>query len=176
MPRPAGAGAREGGMTAAGAEVKAVGAEHAQVLAALQQGCFTEAWDAAAMADLVTAPGGFAFVATSARQPLGFILCRCLGGEGEVIAFGVSALHRGRGVGALLLQAALTRAAEAGAARMVLEVAVDNAPARGLYAAWGFAQVGQRRSYYARSAAVHVDALILACDLTPRSVDRAKER
>jgi ribosomal-protein-alanine N-acetyltransferase len=39
-------------------------------------------------------------------------------------------------------------AARQGAERLFLEVATGNAPARALYAAMGFVEIGQRRHYY----------------------------
>jgi [ribosomal protein S18]-alanine N-acetyltransferase len=46
---------------------------------------------------------------------------------------------------------------------MLLEVAAGNAPARALYAAAGFAEVGKRRRYYPDGS----DALVLAAALVP---------
>jgi ribosomal-protein-alanine N-acetyltransferase len=57
-----------------------------------------------------------------------------------------------------LLAAALQAAAEAGAARLLLEVAEANPAARSLYAAAGFAPVGRRPRYYPDGG----DALLLA--------------
>jgi ribosomal-protein-alanine N-acetyltransferase len=54
-------------------------------------------------------------------------------------------------------------AAAAGAARMLLEVAEDNAAARALYAAAGFAPAGRRPRYYPDGR----DALLLAAILPP---------
>jgi ribosomal protein S18 acetylase RimI-like enzyme len=51
----------------------------------------------------------------------------------------VSATHRGRGIGRLLLRAAEARAREAGARTIQLSVKAGNAAARALYAAEGFA-------------------------------------
>jgi ribosomal-protein-alanine N-acetyltransferase len=60
-----------------------------------------------------------------------------------------------RGVGRLLLEALL---AEAGKRKVLLEVAVDNAPAQRLYAGYDFEPVGIRRGYYQPS---NTDALVM---------------
>ena len=59
------------------------------------------------------------------------------------------------GIGRQLLEALL---AEAGARKVLLEVAVDNAPAQRLYAGYGFEPVGIRRGYYQPS---NTDALVM---------------
>jgi len=60
-----------------------------------------------------------------------------------------------RGVGRQLLEALL---AEAGRRKVLLEVAVDNAPAQRLYAGYDFEPVGVRRGYYQPS---NTDALVM---------------
>jgi ribosomal-protein-alanine N-acetyltransferase len=63
-----------------------------------------------------------------------------------------------RGVGRALLADLLAEADRRGARRVLLEVAVDNAPAQKLYAAFGFEPVGVRRGYYQPS---NTDALVM---------------
>jgi [ribosomal protein S18]-alanine N-acetyltransferase len=62
------------------------------------------------------------------------------------------------GIGRQLLEALL---AEAGKRKVLLEVAVDNAPAQRLYAGYGFEPVGVRRGYYQPS---NTDALVMMRD------------
>jgi [ribosomal protein S18]-alanine N-acetyltransferase len=59
------------------------------------------------------------------------------------------------GIGRQLLEALL---AEAGQRKVLLEVAVDNAPAQRLYAGYDFEPVGIRRGYYQPS---NTDALVM---------------
>jgi len=63
-----------------------------------------------------------------------------------------------RGLGRQLLAALL---AEAGQRKVLLEVAVDNAPAQRLYASYDFEPVGVRRGYYQPS---NTDALVMMRD------------
>jgi len=67
---------------------------------------------------------------------------------------------RRRGIGRALLDSVVAEAQRRRAGSLVLEVATENAPARLLYAACGFAQVGRRPRYY-RRADGRADALIL---------------
>ncbi len=62
------------------------------------------------------------------------------------------------GIGRQLLEALL---AEAGQRKVLLEVAVDNAPAQRLYARYDFEPVGLRRGYYQPS---NTDALVMMRD------------
>ncbi|BCJ64512.1 ribosomal protein S18-alanine N-acetyltransferase [Polymorphospora rubra] len=62
------------------------------------------------------------------------------------------------GVGRRLLEALLAQAARRGVRRTLLEVAVDNAAAQRLYAAYDFEPVGIRRGYYQPS---NTDALVM---------------
>jgi len=64
-----------------------------------------------------------------------------------------------RGIGRALLEALLAEAARNRVRKVLLEVAVDNAPAQKLYAAYGFEAVGVRRGYYQPS---NTDALVMA--------------
>jgi ribosomal-protein-alanine acetyltransferase len=84
--------------------------------------------------------------------------------EAELANLAVAASARGRGVGALLLDAVLAEAAHRGAATVYLEVRESNAAARRLYASRSFAEVGRRRRYYHNPAE---DALVLARPIAP---------
>jgi ribosomal-protein-alanine N-acetyltransferase len=63
------------------------------------------------------------------------------------------------------MAAAMESAMVAGAARMFLEVADDNAAALALYAALGFTQVGVRPRYYERGDGMWGDARVLSLAL-----------
>jgi [ribosomal protein S18]-alanine N-acetyltransferase len=63
-----------------------------------------------------------------------------------------------RGIGRVLLETLLDRAAAHQVDRTLLEVAVDNEPAQRLYATYDFEPVGVRRGYYQPS---NTDALVM---------------
>lgn len=133
----------------------------AETLAALHATAFPAPWGAAALADLLSQPG---VVAETAAD--GFILIRVVADEAEILTLAVRPDARRQGLGGRLVAAAAARAAGLGAARLFLEVAQDNAAARGLYARNGFVEVGRRRGYYARPGAAAADALTLALNLS----------
>ncbi|MEM6306937.1 MAG: GNAT family N-acetyltransferase [Pseudomonadota bacterium] len=87
-----------------------------------------------------------------------FLILQIIAQEGEVLTLATHPAHRRKG----LARACLAQAIAIGLDRLFLEVAADNAPARSLYAAHGFTQIGLRRGYYARKTGTPVDALIMA--------------
>lgn len=129
-------------------------------MALIHADAFASSWDASAIALLMAQPG----VAVSV-EPDGFIMIRVVADEAEILTLAVRRAARRRGVGARLIARAATAAYRAGALRLFLEVAEDNASARGLYDAQGFQEVGRRRGYYPRSEGPAVDALILSLNL-----------
>lgn len=82
-----------------------------------------------------------------------------LAGEvADVMTIAVAPAVQGRGVGASLLEILESRAREAGAAYLMLEVRDDNEPAKKLYDRAGFELLRVRRRYYQPG---EVDALEL---------------
>lgn len=65
--------------------------------------------------------------------------------------------QRGHGIGRLLVLAGIDWARATGAERVLLEVEVDNAPARALYEGIGFVVLGRRADYFGPGA----DALVM---------------
>jgi [ribosomal protein S18]-alanine N-acetyltransferase len=131
-------------------------------LAPLHRACFPEdPWDAATIAEILALPGFFGQIAADSAAPAGFVLALDLGNEAEILSLGVLPERRRSGVGNALVEAVCAAARRRRAERVVLEVAVDNAAARRLYAACGFVAVGRRANYYRRIGGT-IDALILS--------------
>lgn len=141
--------------------LRPIGAFDLDIVAALHGGCFDDGWSAAAIAALLATPGSFGLLSIASEAPSGFVLARIAADEAEIISLGVLPALRRRGLARGLLDAAALHAADSGVCRLFLEVAADNAAARGLYLREGFAQVGRRAGYYRRAGGA-VDALILA--------------
>lgn len=117
-----------------------------------------EAWGAEAIALMLELPGTFGLL----RPARGFVLARVAADEAEILTLAVVPTARRAGLGGALLAEAMVGAVARGAATMFLEVSERNQPARALYAAAGFAEVGRRRRYYPDGA----DALVLRRELT----------
>lgn len=122
-------------------------------------------WSEAEIAGLLASP--LCFVLT---RDQGFLIGRVVAGEAEVLTLAVDPAARRRGVAAGLVAGFLAEARARGAEVAFLEVAADNAAARELYAAAGFAEAGRRRGYYHGTDGRAVDALILSrrvCGTSP---------
>jgi ribosomal-protein-alanine N-acetyltransferase len=140
--------------------VQAVGPTYAAVLAAIHGAAFPdEAWGAGAfqvqlemhsVLGLLDGRGGLA-------------LLRVTADEAEILTIGVIPAMRRQGIARALLDEGMKRVRARGVRTIFLEVGVRNGPARTLYEASGFQQVGRRRRYYASGE----DALILRATLHP---------
>ncbi|HZZ88645.1 MAG TPA: GNAT family N-acetyltransferase [Caulobacteraceae bacterium] len=129
-------------------------------LARVHAEAFEAPWPEADIRRFATDRGGFALLAEDAGALAGFILCRVIAGEAEVLTLAVRPARRRRGAARALVQAAMALAGRTAGA-MFLEVAADNPGAIALYDAAGFAPVGRRTGYYARAGARAVDAIVM---------------
>ncbi|MEM6925703.1 MAG: GNAT family N-acetyltransferase [Myxococcota bacterium] len=91
-------------------------------------------------------------VATRGGEPVGYVSLGPAdhpdlepGFAGEVFELYVDPDHQGQGIGSELLEAAFDALRQAGLGWAVLEVLVDNAPARAFYAAQGLLTEGRTR-------------------------------
>ena len=82
----------------------------------------------------------------------GFLAARHAAREWELENIVVSPEFRGRGIGAELLSAWLTRVRARGSSSVFLEVRESNVAARRLYEKAGFRQTGRRKLYYSDPA------------------------
>ena len=94
----------------------------------------------------------------------GFTLVRSAPGEEELLLVGVVPDARGRGLGRLLVSAAIEDARQRRAARLFLE-ARENNPAIDFYSRIGFERIGQRRDYYSTPSGQRLDAITFAYKL-----------
>ena len=81
--------------------------------------------------------------------------------EAHIVTVGVASDYRGKGIGELLLIAALCHAICRGSIMATLEVRPSNIIARTLYLKYGFTDRGMRNNYYADN---REDAIIMTTD------------
>jgi ribosomal-protein-alanine N-acetyltransferase len=129
-------------------------------LAEVHAGAFDAPWSADDILRFAEDPGGFALAAETDGQFAGFILCRVLAGEAEILTLAVRPDFRRRGLARALVEAAANLAAQSANA-LFLEVADDNPAAISLYRGAGFTNAGRRAAYYARRGAPAVDAIVM---------------
>lgn len=125
----------------------------ARLLAVLHASAFERPWDEAAFEALLVSFNVFGLM----LDGQGFILCRAVADEAEILTLAVAPLVRGNGVGRALVESAATTASARGADSLFLEVTSDNVAALALYAAAAFEPAGLRRGYYAGGA----DAVVM---------------
>ncbi|MTH62669.1 GNAT family N-acetyltransferase [Paracoccus shanxieyensis] len=129
-------------------------------LADLHLRCFgmhPRPWSAAEIEDLLASRLNFLI-----QMPQGFLIGRSVADEAELLTLAVAPEARRQGIARGLIGDFRQSAKARGAVEAFLEVASDNAAARALYAADGWAQVGQRRNYYAPG----IDAILMRRDLS----------
>ena len=126
-------------------------------LAALHARAFADQrpWTAAEFASLLASPHTLLVT-----DPMGFVLGRVLASEAEILTLAVDPAARRQGCARRMLDAFLVQSAHQ-AETAFLDVAADNAPARALYKAAGFAETGRRKGYFARKAGPAVDAILM---------------
>lgn len=130
------------------------------MLAEVHAAAFETPWVGEDIVRFAEEPGGFAIAAESDDAITGFILCRAMAGEAEILTLAVRPSQRRRGVARALVEAAAALAARTVDA-MFLEVAEDNPGAVALYETTGFSAVGRRGAYYARTGAPAVAAIVM---------------
>lgn len=134
-------------------------------IVAIEQLSFSDPWSESSFRDLLNHPRIYFACARersreegSGEKVVGYVVAWFAAGEGEVANLAVGPASRGRGIGAVLLEAALAEGRRLGAMEMFLEVRSSNVRARQLYESRGFVEVGRRRNYYRRPTE---DAVIL---------------
>lgn len=94
----------------------------------------------------------------------GYICPTLVSDEGEILNVAVRSDLRGRGIGRLLLETAISRFGTMGAARVYLEVRPSNRVAAALYQSCGFVATGLRKAYYENGE----DAILMEYDVKGR--------
>lgn len=84
------------------------------------------------------------------------------GDDAEIMTIGVGKAYQRQGIARSLLSRMIDEAKTQGAARMLLEVRVDNVPALALYKRFGFQRLGLRKRYYQPEG---IDAYTMSLDI-----------
>ena len=125
-------------------------AERGQVpdIARIERACFSDPWTEAQIASQLTDESHVFLAAAENGETLGYISLMHVLDEGYIGNVAVAPEHRRQGVGRTLVEAMTARARALSLAFLTLEVRESNFPARTLYAACGYRDVGLRRDYY----------------------------
>jgi len=126
----------------------------------IEQGVFADPWSTQDFSDCVASDALF-LVAETGDTIAGYVVALDAADEGEILNLAVAPAGRRNGLGRALVEEILEALAARGVRQVYLEVRESNAPARALYAAHGFREVGRRNQYYRRPVE---DAIVLRRD------------
>ncbi len=136
-------------------------------VAGLERSLFgPDAWPLPAVVTELSGDDRFAVVAVAGGELLGYAVTMRAGDVVDLQRIGVHPSRRREGIARALLAAAVERAGDDGAHRMLLEVSADNASAIAFYATEGFVEIDRRRRYYRDGS----DALVLSRSVDPSSL------
>ncbi len=122
---------------------------------------FGEAWTRSQCVGILAMPGVWLTLARVDGVLAGFALSRAIMDEAELLLIAVDPSRRRSGIGGALLRSVIAECEGRGVRRLHLEVRANN-PAIALYAAHGFAPVGNRRDYYRSRSGETFDACTYA--------------
>ncbi len=146
---------------------QAMGAEAAELFAAVHQASFagevTASWDETdfvALLDMKHATG-LVGIRQGSDQPEGIILYRVAADEAEIVTLGTLPESRRSGLASFLIGEMFREISELGVRTVFLDVAVNNAAAQKLYYKLGFQNAGLRKDYFQKPGGGVIDALTL---------------
>lgn len=137
------------------------------VIMALEHASFpTDAWSSDLMRGEIASDHTVYLLALEDDEVVGYGGVQAMAGnpDTDIQTITIAEHRRGRGDGRRLLHELIRIAIARGARNVFLDVRDDNAPARGLYDAEGFVEIGRRPHYYQPD---DVDAVVMRLDLTP---------
>ncbi len=115
---------------------------------ALESEIFPDPWSERDITVTITQMGAMCYTAREGDRVIAYILGRVIAPEGEIYRIAVAPDKRQRGIAYRLLDYAVKTERGKGLERLFLEVRSNNAPARALYRAYGFVEMGIRKNYY----------------------------
>ena len=125
----------------------------------IERASFTDPWSRSSFAALLEQPRVYFAVALDPDAVLlGYAIAWFVLDEAELANIAVRPDARGRRIGTLLLEGAVSAADVRGCAAMYLEVRASNVAAIALYTSRGFVEMSRRKAYYTKPVE---DALVL---------------
>jgi [ribosomal protein S18]-alanine N-acetyltransferase len=129
---------------------------------ALEAASFSSPWNRQHFLSELASPLSFPLIAQATDGAVeGYICPMIVLDEGSILNVAVRPESRGRGIGRLLVEAALSDLRSRGAAFVALEVRPSNRAALSLYESLGFVATGRRIAYYDNRE----DAVVMEYDM-----------
>ena len=134
-------------------EVRQLKIDDCRAIADLETQLFDGRFDVAGLRELLGKPAFYGAVLPARDTPTtihSYCLAFITSMQADIIAIGTERTNQGRGFGKIVLQYLIFVTEQHNVAKIVLEVAADNMPARRLYHSCGFHVSGIRKDYYYR--------------------------
>ncbi len=131
-------------------------ADDAKEFARIDKECFAIPWSEKSFCDEYKNDIATYFAARIDGECAGYI---GFWNTGDITNVAVCEKYRRRGVGGMLISAAVSRAEKTGLYELTLEVRRSNKAARSLYEKYGFSPIGLRKRYYRDN---NEDAIIMS--------------
>ena len=123
-------------------------ADDASDVAELEAEIFSDPWEKKDIFSYICDPLGMCYAAVEGGRVIAYVLGRMIAPEGEIYRIATKVGYRRRGIAYRLLDYAAKCERGRGLECLFLEVRSLNVPARNLYRAYGFREVGVRKNYY----------------------------
>ena len=137
-------------------------ADDAGRMSRLHMRCFDDPWSAVSFRGLLLDISILTLGIEIDGDLAAFVMAQTVAGESDILTVATAPEHRRKGLAATLIGALVNRLGERGVARITLDVAEDNAPARALYRELGFSEDGRRPRYYKSGRDIPVDAVLMS--------------
>ena len=135
-------------------------------VAMLHAAGFPDPWSPSAFRDLLAESTSLGLGIEQHGGLVGFVLVQIVAGEADILTIATAPELKRTGIATQLIQGLLTRLGERGIARITLDVAEDNTPARALYDRLGFAEDGRRPNYYTTGRDIPAAAILMSRNLS----------
>ncbi len=132
--------------------------EDADAVEVVEKACFAIPWSRESFWKAAGDSNTCYLLVLDGERVIGYAGCWISFEEGQITNVAVLPEYRGKGVGTKLMGEIIRLLLARGLTALTLEVRPSNAPARALYARYGFREAGVRKGYYQDNGE---DALIL---------------
>jgi ribosomal-protein-alanine N-acetyltransferase len=129
-------------------EIRRLAPKDVGPVCALEEEIFSDPWSESSVVSAISTVGGMCYGAFEGGQAVAYLLARVIAPEGEIYRIATAPFARRRGIAYRLLDYAVKCEKGRGLECLFLEVRSRNIPARNLYRAYGFKEVGERKNYY----------------------------
>ena len=131
-------------------KIRAAIASDATKIALAEAKVFPDPWSEGDINDIICKDGAICYCATSddGCELYAYVIGRQIAPEGEIYRIATLPEYRKRGIAYRLLDYAVKCERGNGLESLFLEVREQNTPARNLYSAYGYREIGKRRGYY----------------------------